>query len=201
MLTGRKRPRLTPDMFGAGWVWPVPSMLLADNKPPPITLVAYPAVVTQEFRDPSHLGLDIAYRRRFAGDRPEYADPHSSTGPFFAPATTPILAAHDGVVWSVDRSPRGIEVVIDHGKPFATYYQHLASTTLAPHARGKQADGRAGTRVRAGDVIGAMGHDPIDPQGFRHLHFAVWYQGGGNDASADPAEAMRAWSRKPWTRT
>ena len=41
------------------------------------------------------------------------------------------------------------------------------------------ARGAGNVPVKSGDVLGTMGYDPIDPQGLRHLHFEVWYQGDG----------------------
>jgi murein DD-endopeptidase MepM/ murein hydrolase activator NlpD len=169
--------------------------------PYPWREVDYPATITQEFRDPSHLGVDVAYQRIATSDRPEYAPPHDSdaSGKYFSPPGTPILAARDGKVWSVGKSPRGISVVLSHAKPWATFYQHLESCVLPAHAEGRLASGGDGMTVRAGDVIGRMGWDPLDPEGFRHLHFAVWYKGSGDKASVDPVVAMRTWKRSTWS--
>lgn len=144
--------------WGDGWFWPV-----AD-------LPASPARVSQEFRPPSHMGVDIMYR----GDN----------GRWFAPEGTPVLAARAGTVWSVTPNARGIAVVLDHGKPWATFYQHLAS-----------ADVKKGDVVAAGQRIGVMGIDPTDPQRVRHLHFAAWYKGAGDAASVDPTTVMTSWRR------
>lgn len=146
--------------WGEGWVWPVPrDTAQALGKP----------VITQEFRRPSHLGVDIMYR---SGDR------------FVAPEGTPILAARSGTVWSTGQTARGWNVVVDHGPPFATFYQHLAA----------EPDVVKGDLVAAGQRIGVMGIDPTDGEGVRHLHFAVWYQGAGDSASVDPSVAMMRWA-------
>lgn len=174
------------------WAWPVPDLITGDEVP-----AYFAAAQSQEFRRPDHLGVDLMYRHA-PGDAayPATATDHGNAQ-WFAPLQTPVLAARDGVVWSVDRSPRGIEVVIDHGKPFATYYQHLASTLLPVGTRnGKTPNGMA-LHVKAGQQIGVMGFDPTDPEGLRHLHFAVWY-GGNNDSSVDPERAMRSWRRSTW---
>lgn len=176
------------------WHWPVPDLLTGAGGG---VDAYYAATQSQEFRRPDHLGVDLMYRRTAsdAGTPATRAD-HGSAQ-WFAPAATPVLAARDGVVWSVDRSPRGIEVVIDHGKPFATYYQHLAATSLPVGTfKGKTPNGVA-LRVKAGEQIGVMGFDPTDPQGLRHLHFAVWH-GGDNTTSVDPERAMRSWLRSTW---
>lgn len=174
------------------WHWPVPDLITGTVAP-----AYYAATQSQEFRRPDHLGVDLMYQRA-AGDsvlqatRADHGNEH-----WFAPVQTPVIAARDGVVWSVDRSPRGIEVVLDHGKPFATYYQHLASTLLPVGTRNGKTPNGTQLRVKAGQQIGVMGYDPTDPEGLRHLHFAVWY-GGNNDSSVDPSRAMRSWQRSTW---
>lgn len=179
--------------WGDGWMWPVPPARYPDG-------VTYAPVISQEYRQASHAGVDIMYRRRTTQDRPEVPPGPDGTPRYFAPPGTPVVAARDGIVWSVDRSPRGWQVVIDHGKPWATYYQHLASVKLAPHAAGKPTAGGPPTVIRAGEQIGNMGGDPLDaPQHLRHLHFAVWFNGAGDAASVDPAGAMASWSHAaPW---
>jgi murein DD-endopeptidase MepM/ murein hydrolase activator NlpD len=91
-------------------------------------------------------------------------------------------------VWSTGHTSRGWNVVLDHGPPFATFYQHLLEQPLV----------RAGELVQAGQQIGVMGADPTDRQGLRHLHFAVWYKGHGDTASVDPESAMASWRRAVW---
>jgi murein DD-endopeptidase MepM/ murein hydrolase activator NlpD len=186
--------RRAPVPWGSGWMWPVPTLV-------PLGATAYPAEISQEFSAPNHYGVDIAYRRKALSDGVTVYPPgtHDGTARYFSPPGTPIVAARDGTVWSTSTGPRGIAVVLDHGKPFATFYQHLASTSLPKHASGKQANGGAPLAVRAGDVIGTMGYDPTDPEGFRHLHFAVWFDGAGDAASVDPWVAMES-SAVPWSR-
>jgi murein DD-endopeptidase MepM/ murein hydrolase activator NlpD len=156
--------------WGGGWVWPVPTEA-------PST----PAVISQEFRRPSHLGVDILYR---------------TAAGFTAPGGTPVLAARDAVVWSVGQTARGWNIVLDHGPPFATFYQHLEAQ---PRRSGSGAVLAKGDRVSAGEQVGIMGVDPTDPQRVRHLHFAVWYKGNGDASSVDPAPAMASWRRVLWT--
>ena len=147
--------------WGGGWTWPVP------DRP------GSPALVTNPFKRPAHLGVDIMYREG---------------GQYVAPVGTPVLAARAGVVWSTGKTARGQNVVLDHGAPFATFYQHLETVSISK-----------GQRVEAGQQIGTMGADPTDPQGLRHLHFAVWYKGNGDSSSVDPGRAMPAWRRSMWT--
>ena len=143
--------------WGLGWHWPVPDG-------------ATPAVISQEFRPPSHNGVDIMYRQ---------------AGRWVAPQGTRILAARDGVVWSTGKSARGLSVVLDHGPPWATFYQHLESVAVAK-----------GDHVRAGQLIGTMGADPTDPQGLRHLHFETWYKGAA-DKAVDPSPMLAGGQRGP----
>lgn len=138
--------------WGSGWVWPVGDLGSS-----------WPAVISQEFRPPSHKGVDLMYRQ---------------AGKWVAPVGTPIYAARDGVVWSSGETARGSNVVLDHGPPWATFYQHLATLDVVK-----------GQRVRAGQKIGTMGADPTDPQGLRHLHFETWYKGAG-DHAVDPAPML-----------
>ncbi len=166
LMMGKKR---VP--WGEGWAWPVPDLVQVDGS-------RFPARVSQEFRGrgatTTHYGVDLMYM-----------------GPsgWFTPEDTPILAARAGTVWSTGHTARGWNVVIDHGPPFATFYQHIAKPPLV----------LAGMRVKAGDQLGIMGADPTDPQGLRHLHFAVWFKGHGDDASVDPASVMAGWQRVVWT--
>jgi murein DD-endopeptidase MepM/ murein hydrolase activator NlpD len=163
--------------WGPGWTWPIPDLMLV----PPLADSIVRAAISQEFRGAGagarHFGVDLMYRS--VGDRA-----------WFAPHGTPIVAAKAGTIWSVDESPRGWMVVIDHGPPWATFYQHLEKVSPAISK---------GARVEAGHQLGIMGSDPTDPERVRHLHFAAWYHGAGDDASVDPSEAMLSWSRWQWT--
>lgn len=163
--------------WGPGWQWPIPDLMMS----PPRADSIVRAVLSQEFRGASssspHFGVDLMYRS--AGDRG-----------WFAPVGTPVVAARAGTVWSVDESPRGWCVVVDHGPPWATFYQHLDKVSPGVSK---------GARIEAGHQLGTMGSDPTDPEHVRHLHFAAWYHGAGDDASVDPAEAMLSWSRWQWT--
>ncbi len=176
------------------WTVPVPDLRFST------TGVTYRAVISNGFAPPAHAGVDFMYARRVAGDQPAYPpSTHDGSPRYFAPPNTPIVAARDGVLWSAGESARGWQVVLDHGKPFATYYQHLDRLEVPKAASGKvSATGRV-YAVKAGDVIGFMGFDPIDPEGLRHLHFAVWYEGAGDRASVDPSHELTTWNRATWT--
>ena len=178
------------------WVWPIPDATIGG--------VHYPAVIGGEFGDArpngeTHRGVDVLYRRRSPKDLlSRYPDRTSSGSKMhIAPEGTPIIAARDGVVWSVKRTSRGWSIVISHGKPFATYYTHLESCAFPQHASGLNVATGKATRVQAGDYLGPMGWDPMDKSRLRHLHFAVWVD--GTDAQAvDPQAVMSGWRRVSW---
>lgn len=182
--------------WGHGWHWPVPDFFASDG-------ARYAAVISQEIKPGKHGGVDVMFRRRSVGDRADFPAGIVDGGGakqgkwFFAPREVPILAARDARVWSVGKGPRGISVVLDHGRPWATYYQHLASTPLVAHAKGVKQGGGV-TLVKAGEQIGTMGHDPLDGELLRHLHFEAWYQGGDSRASQDPAGELAQWGRSTW---
>lgn len=192
-----RRRKPSADEWGTGWMWPVPDIVGPNG-------VKYAAVITDGIDSPRgnglvHNGVDIAFKRRDRADLVDVYKPRTAAGTLgaFAPRGTPIVAARDGRIWSVERTPRGIAVVLDHGKPWATFYQHLATTMYPEHTRGKSLVTGGATYVKAGDILGTMGGDPLDPQGFRHLHFATWFGGTDNNA-VDPAAVMRTWARVPW---
>lgn len=175
-------------VWGGGWVWPIPDIRQPDG-------AVDRAVISQEFRgagDSSpHYGVDLMYRNRLPPPT------------FTAPSGTPILAARDGVLWSVERAARGWNVVLDHGPPWATFYQHLetVSPDILAGLQGKHVITGSGKRpmaIPAGRVLGTMGADPLDAGHVRHLHFAVWHNGAGDRASVDPSDVMYAWRRTQW---
>jgi hypothetical protein len=184
--------------WGTGWVWPVPPMRAKDGR-------LYKPVITDKPGTPRpggaiHRGVDIFYPRRHPGDRPEYKPTSSEGTPwFFAPTRTPIVAAKDGFVWSSGKTPRGGSVVIDHGKPFATYYTHMTHVELPDVVGGYLKGTREKVPVKAGAVIGWMGFDPLDASKKVHLHFSVAHGGPvESSASVDPSDAMKAWPQVPW---
>lgn len=179
----------------SSWLWPLPAVRLPDG-------ATYQAVISDGLGTPRpggrvHAGVDLCYRRRSSTDllaefpvgKPGGSRRH------FAPASVPVLAARDGVVWSVQRTARGIMVVLDHGKPWATMYQHLATSLLPTHARGVSVATGKPTPVKRGDVLGLMGADPVQgPGAFRHVHFETWHEG----KPVDPAPEMAQWPRPSW---
>jgi murein DD-endopeptidase MepM/ murein hydrolase activator NlpD len=140
-----------------------------------------------------HLGVDVMFPRRSATDQNDRYPPHSRNGSrnHFMPDGVSVLAVRDAKVWSAGMTPRGYTVVLDHGAPWASYYTHLSEMFVAPTQRGL-----SGQRVRAGDVIGHVGADPLDGEGLMHLHFELWFR-GAREAAIDPAPLMRTWLIAP----
>lgn len=80
-----------------------------------------------------------------------------------APSGTPVVAAADGVVSSVQYSRKGLgnTVTIDHGNGYTTRYAHLADIKTV-----------RGRRIRMGDVLGSVG---MSGKSFApHLHYEIW---------------------------
>ncbi|MEZ4404485.1 MAG: peptidoglycan DD-metalloendopeptidase family protein [Kofleriaceae bacterium] len=131
----------------------------------------------------SHKGVDLMYRRRSVVDKLgtfPAAPPHSLW--HFVPPGTVVMAAAEGFLWSAGKTPRGYAVVLSHGKPWASYYTHLASLMVPEVARGA---GRL--PIVRGQPLGLVGVDPTNPT-IAHLHFEIW-QGAG-DAAIDPAPVL-----------
>lgn len=83
----------------------------------------------------------------------------------FAPMGRPVLAAADGVVTVATFTPKGgpgAKVAIYHGRGVYTYYLHMSAVYCAE-----------GQRVRAGDVIAAVGATGNAVGTPTHLHFEV----------------------------
>lgn len=133
-----------------------------------------------------HRGADVAYWRE-KGTLPEYRPgtrQASKGGAFVMPDGTPMLAMGDGEVWSVTTTANGIMVVISHGKPWATMYQHMKACRW-PDRKGA----KGGPIVKAGQQIGVVGngHQPgtAPAEAFNHPHVEFWH-GGGAEAATDP---------------
>jgi hypothetical protein len=168
---------LRPASVPGDWVWPLPAW---NGRAPMIS----DGFDSPRPGYPRHGGVDLMYPR-LATD--SYR-PGSSNGSkaFVMPDGTKVLAAADGVVWSALRTPQGFAVVIQHAKPYATFYTHLEQLFVARTARGSSNE-----RVRAGQPIGIVGASPLDAEHLKHLHFELW-NGGAKD-KLDPALAMRSW--------
>jgi murein DD-endopeptidase MepM/ murein hydrolase activator NlpD len=175
-------PRPATVQLAGRWLWPV---LRWQGRAP---------VISDGFGSPrgggKHQGVDVMFTR-IATD-PYPAGTANGTKQFVMPEAWVAIAASDGVLWSADKSPRGWQVVVDHGS-VATYYQHLSAlfvpTATAP-AKGTPRDKLI--PIKAGQPIGVVGADPMEQgRGVKHLHFEVWV--GGPSNAVDPAPVMKSW--------
>ncbi|MDD5795624.1 MAG: peptidoglycan DD-metalloendopeptidase family protein [Oscillospiraceae bacterium] len=124
---------LPSDTSAGTYAWPAP----------------YCDVVTTEFQEGVHRGMDIACNGSAYG--------------------LPIVAAQDGTVVNVNRTDNwgsgwGYYLMIDHGGSFATLYAHC-SVIVA----------EVGDTVKKGQVIGYIGNTGRSYGA--HLHFECWYNG------------------------
>jgi hypothetical protein len=174
---------------GGLWVWPLPRW---SGYTPGIS-DGFNSKRTVNGEQVKHMGVDVMYPRANASDQADRYPPHTKHGSrnHFMPDATPVLAVRDAKVWSAGMTPRGYTVVLDHGPPWASYYTHMAETFVQPTQRGQ-----SGQRVRAGDVIGHVGADPLDGEGLMHLHFELWYR-GAREAAIDPQPLMATWILAP----
>ncbi|MCH5300371.1 MAG: peptidoglycan DD-metalloendopeptidase family protein [Ruminococcus sp.] len=124
---------LPSDTSAGTYAWPAP----------------YCDIVTTEFGDNGHSGIDIACNGSAYG--------------------LPIVAAQDGTVNIVNRTDEwgsgwGYYIMIDHGGGFATLYAHCSVIVTD-----------AGKEVKKGQIIGYIGNTG---RSFgAHLHFECWYNG------------------------
>ena len=160
------------------WVWPVVTW---NGRRPAIS----DGVGTPRPGGRTHRGVDIMFVRQ-ATDTYRPGSPNGSAG-HVMPDDVVAVAASEGRVWSAEQTPRGYAVVIDHGpRTVATFYTHLEKLLVTPTKRGA-----SGQRVHAGQPLGIIGFDALDPATLKHLHFEVWL--GGPQDAIDPAPLMRRW--------
>jgi murein DD-endopeptidase MepM/ murein hydrolase activator NlpD len=104
----------------------------------------------------------------------------------FAPVGRPVLAAADGVVTVATFTPKGGpggKVAIYHGRGVYTYYLHMSAVYCAE-----------GQRVRAGDVIAAVGATGNAVGTPSHLHFEIDIAVETQDKSPE----LVAYANDPW---
>jgi len=162
------------------WGWPVPRW---QGRAP---------VISDGFGSPrppgKHMGVDLMFGRISSDPFP--IGPNGSKA-FVMPDAWMAVAASDGVLWSASHTRRGFAVVIDHGN-VATFYQHL-ETLLVPEAK-RPAKGTPKDQliqIKAGQPLGVIGADPLDPAHLKHLHFELWLGGPAN--AIDPQPLMKTW--------
>lgn len=88
----------------------------------------------------------------------------------FAPRGTPVVAAAEGTVRSVETTGIGGKVVWlwDREQRVSLYYAHLDTQTVEP-----------GARVRPGDTLGTVGNTGNARGTSPHLHFGIYRPGRG----------------------
>jgi murein DD-endopeptidase MepM/ murein hydrolase activator NlpD len=104
----------------------------------------------------------------------------------FAPVGRPVLAAADGVVTVAAFTPKkgpGGKVAIYHGRGVYTYYLHMSAVYCAK-----------GQRVRAGDVIAAVGATGNAVGTPPHLHFEIDFA----VETQDKPPRFVAYANDPW---
>jgi murein DD-endopeptidase MepM/ murein hydrolase activator NlpD len=162
------------------WGWPVPRW---QGRAP---------VISDGFGSPrggtTHMGVDLMFAR-IAND-PFPNGPNGSKH-FVMPDAWMAVAASDGVLWSAGHTPRGFAVVLDHGN-VATFYQHL-DTLMVPETKppAKGTPREQLIQIKAGQPLGVIGGDPLDPGHLKHLHFELWL--GGPTSAIDPQPLMKTW--------
>jgi len=167
------------------WVWP---MAAVDGYRPVISDGASSWRTAADGSRVPHGGVDIMFRRAADHDQADAYPPGSPNGSrhYFVPDGVFALAAARASVWSAGCTPKGFAVVLDHGKPWATFYAHLSRLFIEETSRA-----RSGQLVEAGQPLGVVGYNPLDAQRLMHLHFELWR--GGPSARVDPALHMGAW--------
>ncbi len=154
----------------------------------PVVSDHYSRTITSDHRE--HHGVDVMFRRQ--GDRLELSfQPGTPNGSqnYFMPDGVLVVAAADGELWSSASSPGGLQVVVSHGAPWATYYQHM-SKLFVPVGVSK---GAGKIKIKRGQPLGVVGGSPRDGQHLMHLHFEMW-KNGGAEAHVDPeAYGFASW--------
>lgn len=120
--------------------WPV-NVLNAEGKPAGRGL----SRITQEYRPPSHMGVDIAVPGQLQSAR------------------AIVCAVAAGKVAAAYHYARGWAVLLDHAD-WASGYLHMSELDPAI---------REGVHVAAGQALGPMGADPTDPERVVHLHIQI----------------------------
>lgn len=170
-----------PFVMAGPWVFPLP--IVRGYKPE--VSDGFQARLSEDHRQ--HLGVDLMYRRTRKGKvtGPETAiDNIDGTSLYWMPKGQVAYAAQNGDIWSSGYSPTfGHNIVIDHGKPWCSFYQHLSTLLVPKDIERGMLNGRK-YPVKAGDPIGIVG-GAVKGYGLRHLHFELWYR-GGRDGACDP---------------
>jgi murein DD-endopeptidase MepM/ murein hydrolase activator NlpD len=144
------------------------------------------AVVSNGFRNPEHLGVDIM-GRRLPHDPPyRDGDPRGTPG-FFCPGQPLIRAVGPGKVRYSKDSFNGWRVEVDHSDaPTRCFYAHMIPGSALV---------KEGEIVMAGQPLGIMGGDPspADRRHTVHLHLGGYNLATGKWFDLEPF--MQGWLR------
>lgn len=170
-----------PFVAAGDWHFPLP--IVRGYKPEVSDL--FQLTATKEHRQ--HLGVDIMYRRTRKGVVTGPETPINGldgTALYWVPKGQVVYAVQNADVWTTAYSPKyGHNCVLDHGKPWATFYQHMETLLIPLGIERGMLNGKP-YPVKAGDPIGIVGGAPTGYP-LRHLHFELWYR-GGRDGACDP---------------
>ncbi len=125
--------------------------------------------------------VDPAAKPKFSdtwGAAREGGRTHEGTD-IFAPEDSPVYAVDDGKVSGASSEIGGLVVHLDTADGTRYYYAHLSGFANAPWPR----------NVKAGDLIGYVGHTGNAAHTQPHLHFGIYPAGGG---AVNPFEALSA---------
>ena len=138
--------------------------------------------------------LPLFESRRFGAARPQPRPAECELGhcgvDLAAPLGAPVFAIADGVVERVERDAdeggrAGRYVRLAHlDGSWVTRYIHLSTI---------RRDLKPGTRVAAGELLGAVGRTGVD-ENFPHLHFGLSRRSGATgEIYVDPEPLLRVW--------
>lgn len=116
--------------------------------------------VTQEYRPPTHMGVDVAVPGH-------YTD-----------AVADVVALAGGRVAAAYQYERGWAVLLDHGD-WASGYLHMTELVVTE-----------GQTVEPGQRLGPMGADPLDGEHIVHLHLQIAPGGHTTDPAPYLARAV-----------
>jgi murein DD-endopeptidase MepM/ murein hydrolase activator NlpD len=102
----------------------------------------------------------------------------------------PVFAAHDGAIVFAAKATTGYSLSIDHAGGWSTHYGDLEHMLTLSTDRFRN---RRKERVRAGDIIGYSGRDPV------RVSFEIWRTTDDGREPVAPAEHLRQFLVLPWS--
>ena len=102
----------------------------------------------------------------------------------------PVFAAHDGAIVFAAETATGFTVTVDHAGGWSTHYGELEHMFTLATDRFRN---RRKERVRAGDIIGYSGRDPV------RVAFEIWRSTDDGREPVAPDEHVRKFLILPWS--